>query len=104
MIKRPQAVEPLRLLETPAQLVDLYPTLSEILNLDPPAYPLHGRSVYALDASEPREARFGFDPQKHLGPNVVEIRIEDQSDLRHSDLTLIGPATDPELWRPELKN
>lgn len=104
MIKRPHAAGPLQILETPTQLVDLYPTLLEILDIDPPAYSLHGRSVYALDPDEPREARFGFDPDKHLGPNVIEIRIENQSDLRNSDLTLIGPATDPDLWRAELKN
>ena len=69
----------------------------------PPDYPLHGRSAYGPDANAPREARFGFDPNKHLGPNVIEFRIEDQSDLRNSDLTVIGPATDPDLWRAELK-
>lgn len=104
MIKRPHAAGPLRILDTPTQLVDLYPTLLEILDLEPPDYPLHGRSAYGPDANAPREARFGFDPNKHLGPNVVEIRIEDQSDLLNSDLTVIGPATDPDLWRPELKN
>jgi Sulfatase len=104
MIKRPHAAEPLRILDTPTQLVDLYPTLLEILNLNPPDYPLHGRSAYGPDANAPREARFGFDPNKHLGPNVIEFRIEDQSDLRNSDLTVIGPATDPDLWRPELKD
>ena len=103
-IKRPHAAGPLQVLETPTQLVDVYPTLLEILDIDPPAYPLHGRSVYAIDPDEPREARFGFDPNKHLGPNVVEVRIEDQSDLRNSGLTVIGPATDPDLWRAELKN
>jgi hypothetical protein len=104
MIKRPHAAEPLRILDTPTQLVDLYPTLMEILDLEAPDYPLHGRSAYGPDANAPREARFGFDPDKHLGPNVIEFRIEDQSDLRNSDLTVIGPATDPHLWRPELKN
>ena len=104
MIKQPHAAGPLRILETPTQLVDLYPTLLDILDLDPPDYPLHGRSAYGPDADAPREARFGFDPNKHLGPNVIEFRIENQSDLRNSDLTVIGPATDPDLWRPELKN
>jgi hypothetical protein len=104
MIKRPHATEPLRILDTPTQLVDLYPTLLEILDLAPPGYALHGRSAYGPDANAPREARFGFDPDKHLGPNVIEFRIEDQSDLRNSDLTVIGPATDPDLWRPELKD
>ena len=103
MIKRPHAAGPLRILDTPTQLVDLYPTLLEILDLEPPDYALHGRSAYGPDANAPREARFGFDPNKHLGPNVIEFRIEDQSDLRNSDLTVIGPATDPDLWRAELK-
>ena len=102
MIKRPHAAGPLRILDTPTQLVDLYPTLLEILDLEPPDYALHGRSVRA-GRDAPREARFGFDPNKHLGPNVIEFRIEDQSDLRNSDLTVIGPATDPDLWRAELK-
>lgn len=104
MIKRPHASGPLRVLDTPTQLVDLYPTLLDVLEMDPPDYRLHGRSVYGPDADRPREARFALDPNKHLGPNLMEVRIEDQTDLRHSELTVIGSATDPELWRPELKN
>jgi hypothetical protein len=104
MVKRPHAAGELRVLDAPTQLVDLYPTLLDILDIDPPDYALHGRSVYGPEADQPREARFGFDPNKHLGPDVMEIRIEDPRDLRNSELTLIGPATDPDLWRPELKN
>ena len=104
MFKRPHATGPLRILETPTQLVDLYPTLLDILEMDPPDYPLHGHSAYGPDADEPREARFALDPNKHIGPNLMEVRIEDQRDLRNSNLTVIGPANDPDLWRPELKN
>jgi hypothetical protein len=101
MIKRPRAEGPLRIVETPTQLVDLYPTLLDILDLDVPQTHVDGRSIYSEKAGEPRETRVAFDPQaQHLqGRNLIEIRIEDPSDLTSSKLTVLGPADDPATWR-----
>ena len=103
MIKRPYADHPLRLHATPTQLVDLFPTLVDVLDLEPPDYPLHGRSVCGPRADEPREARFGFDPNKPYGPNIVEFRIDDPTRPASSAITVIGPATDRDLWRAEVR-
>jgi len=99
MIKRPHAEGPLEILDTPTQLVDLYPTLLDVLDLQPQGE-LDGKSVYAIRADERREVRVGFDPEDLTnGRDFVEIRVEDQSDLKSSDLTVLGPATDPATWR-----
>lgn len=103
MIKPPYAEGPLRVHDTPTQLVDLFPTLLDVLDLEPPDYPMHGRSVYALSADDRREARFGFDPKDPYGPDIVEIQIEDPMDPAGSDLTVIGRATEPSLWRREIR-
>ena len=98
MIKRPYAKGALKVVDTPTQLVDLFPTILDILDLKAD-YETQGRSVYALTPAERRHAVFGFDPNKKHGSNIVEVRIEDQSDLQNSKLTVLGPATDPATWR-----
>lgn len=101
MVKRPEAQHRLEVVETPTQLVDIYPTVLEISGLGPPPAEVHGRSVYAA-AAAPREARFALDPDGRYGSNLVEIRIDDPSDLVWSHLTVIGPPNDPALWRAEI--
>jgi len=94
MIKRPHAKGPLEIKETPTQLVDLFPTILDILDLEA-AHDPSGKSVYSIRDDEQREARFGFDPAKKHGHNLVEVRIEDQKDLPNSKLTVLGPAISP---------
>jgi hypothetical protein len=101
MIKRPYAKGPLQFRQTPTQLVDLFPTIMDILNLEATHDPT-GRSVYALRDDEPREALFGFDPTKKHGHDLVEVRIENQKDLPNSELTVLGPAADPATWRSQV--
>jgi arylsulfatase A-like enzyme len=98
MIKRPHAKGPLEIKGTPTQLVDLFPTILDILDLEA-AHDPSGKSIYSIRDDEQREARFGFDPAKKHGHNLVEVRIEDQKDLPNSKLTVLGPATDPATWR-----
>jgi hypothetical protein len=93
MIKRPHATGQLRVLDTRTQLVDLFPTVMDVLGLEP-TYQPDGKSVYAIRPDEPREARFAFDPTKKYGHKFVEVRIDDQTDRRRSPLTVIGPAVD----------
>lgn len=102
-IKRPHADHAPRVLDTPTQLVDLFPTLLDVLDIEPP-YPMHGRSVYSPQAAEPREARFGFDPTRAYGHDILEFRIDDPTNLATTDLTILGPAIDPGLWREEIRN
>jgi arylsulfatase A-like enzyme len=98
MVKPPHASGPLRILETPTQLVDLFPTILDLLDLEP-AYEIESKSVYAIKPDERRVARFGFDPDKLMnGPNIIEVQIDDPSNLAHSKLTVLGPATDPSTW------
>ena len=74
----------------------------DILDLELQPAEVHGRSVYALAAS-PREARFALDPEGRYGPNLIEVRIDDPVDLVTSKLTVVGPPTDPTLWREEVR-
>jgi hypothetical protein len=97
MIKRPQAEGPLQISEVPTQLVDLFPTVLDILDLEP-GYPVDGRSIYTLAPGAPREVRFGLDPSRKYGHEFVEVRIEDPTNLARSPLTVVGPATDPRTW------
>ena len=92
MVKRPGDNGPLQTLETPTQLVDLFPTILDMLALQPP-HEVDGKSVYAIGEDEDREARFGFDPDNWFdGPNIVEVRIENPRDPLHSDLNVLGPV------------
>ncbi len=95
MIKRPHAEGPLRVVETPTELVDLYPTLLDVLDLSPPPADLYGRSIYAKDADAPREVRIAFDPKAASlqGSNLIEVRIEEPWHPRSSPLTVLGPAS-----------
>ncbi len=97
MIKRPHAEGPLRVVETPTQLVDLYPTLLDVLDLGPPPVDLYGRSIYAKEADQPREVRIAFDPKAPnlQGSDLVEVRIDEPWHPRSSPLTVLGPARDP---------
>ena len=102
MVKRPRARHRLDVVKRPTQLVDVYPTVFDVLGLEMQPVEVHGRSVYAPDAS-PREARFALDPNESTGPNLIEVRIDDPSDLAISDLTVVGPAIDATLWREEIR-
>jgi hypothetical protein len=97
MIKRPQTEGPLQISEVPTQLVDLFPTVLDILDLEP-GYPVDGRSIYTLAPGAPRDVRFGLDPSRKYGHEFVEVRIEDPTNLARSPLTVVGPATDPRTW------
>jgi hypothetical protein len=102
MIKRPHAEGPLQALDTPTQLVDLFPTVVDVLDLPPPDE-IDGESVYSIREGERRDVRIGFDPEDLTnGRNFVEVRIEDQMDLQNSELTVLGPATDPATWSPQV--
>jgi arylsulfatase A-like enzyme len=103
MIKRPHATGPLQIVAAPSQLADLLPTLVEVLELAPPDYELRGKSLYPIDGRDARAAAFGFDPEQKHGPNLVQVRIEDQMDLENSALTVLGPAVDPHTWRAGLQ-
>jgi len=95
MIKQPNNRKPLRELDQATQLVDLFPSLADILDLEAAIDgPIHGRSIYQQGAAA-RETRFSFDPDELFGDNFIEIRIENPKDLRHSPLTVIGPAVTP---------
>ena len=63
------------------QLVDLFPTVLDILDLEP-GYPVDGRSVYTLAPGAPRDVRFGLDPTRKYGHEFVEVRIDDPSQPR----------------------
>ena len=76
MIKRPGAEGQLRVLDTPTQLVDLFPTVMDVLGLEP-GYRPDGKSVYAIRPDEPREALFAFDPDRKYGHGFVEVRVDD---------------------------
>ena len=93
MIKRPHAGGQLRVLDTRTQLVDLFPTVMDVLGLEP-SYRPDGKSVYAIRPDEPRDALFAFDPTKKYGHAFVKVRIDDQTDRRGSPLTILGPAVD----------
>ena len=98
MIKRPHADQPLRIVVTPTQLADVFPSILDILDLRA-LHPIHGRSVYSLKQGERRELLFGLDPTNKWRHDFVEIRIDDPMDLQRSEFSVIGPATDPATWR-----
>jgi Sulfatase len=98
MIKRPRANAPLRIVNTPTQLADLFPTILDLLDLRP-LHQTHGRSVYSLSPEERRELRFGLDPAHKYRHDFVEVRIDDPAQLQESSLSVIGRATDPAVWR-----
>ncbi len=104
MIKRPDASGPLRETDQLTQLVDLYPSLADVLDLeDLIDAPIHGRSIYA-DRKDRREVRFAFDPDEISGANLIEVRIETPDDLQRSPLTVVGPVRERVHWRDEIQH
>ncbi|MGH1481864.1 MAG: hypothetical protein ACRBM6_24550 [Geminicoccales bacterium] len=103
MIKRPGDSHPLKETDQLTQLVDLYPTLADILDLEGLIdTPIHGRSIEAKGEDQ-REVRFAFDPDEVTGKNLVEVRIEQPDNLHRSPLTVIGPVAEPINWREEIR-
>jgi Sulfatase len=92
MIKPAERRGMLETAQTPSQLIDLLPTLVELLDLPPPTYPMLGTSVLALDPEQRRAAIVGHDPENTHGPKVFDVRIEDPRNLAESALTVLGPA------------
>lgn len=102
-IKRPKARGALREVDQVTQLVDLFPSVLDILGLERPADALiHGRSIYA-DQDHPRDVRFSFDPKERWGDDYVDVRIEAPDDMRRSALTVVGPTIEPVHWRDEIR-
>ena len=104
MIKRPDGTGPLREVGGVTQLVDLFPSLVDILDLEEMTdAAIHGRSVYA-DRNDQRDIRISFDPQERWGDDYVDVRIETPSELSRSPLTIIGPTLEPAHWRETIKH
>lgn len=78
LIKRPAAAGPPRVVGQPTQLVDLVPSLLDILDLPPPDYPLHGRSVHqargALRPAPLRRLPGGADRDAHWPLTILARR------------------------------
>ena len=55
------------------------------------------------DGNRTREARVALDPWERYGDKLIELKIEDQTDLIRSGLSVLGPATDARLWREEVR-
>jgi Sulfatase len=92
MIKPAEARGALDTVATPSQLIDLLPTLVDLLDLPPPRYPMLGTSVFALDPDQRRHTIVGHDPENTHGPKVFDVRIEDPGNLPDSALSVLGPA------------
>jgi Sulfatase len=102
MIKPPHAGGELTVSDEPSQLVDIFPTLLDLLGIDPPEHDLHGRSLVRAGETHGRDARFGIIREQYT-KEMIEVRMNNQLDFWSSDLTLIGPAAEPRLWREELR-
>jgi hypothetical protein len=92
MIKPAGAAGTLETVDTPTQLIDLLPTLVDLLDLPPPKHRMLGTSVFALDPDQRRDTIVGHDPENTHGPNVFDVRIEDPANLADSALSVLGPA------------
>ncbi|MDX1541509.1 MAG: sulfatase-like hydrolase/transferase [Geminicoccaceae bacterium] len=88
MIKPPDAAGRLEVVDRPTQLIDLYPTLVDLLELPPPPYQVDGRSIFGPDR---QEMIFAIDPEVRSGSNLVEVRVEQPEDLETSAFTVLGP-------------
>ena len=94
VVKLPGGARAGSTIEAPAQLVDVVPTVLDLLGLAPPAAKLPGQSLLALDRDAPAEPRRiyaeTFYPRLHFGWS--ELRSMIAGDLHFID----GP--DPELY------
>jgi hypothetical protein len=78
--------------KTPSRLIDLLPTLVDLLDLPTPKYAMLGTSVFALDPDQRRDTIVGHDPKNMHGPGVIDVRIENPGNLAASALSVLGPA------------
>ena len=104
MIKQPGHKREFRENEHASQLVDFFPSLLDILDLqaaDTDAI-IHGRSVFGEHRNK-RDVRVSLDPEKRWGDNHLDVRIENPLDLTRSALTVIGTTIEPVHWRSEVR-
>ena len=90
MIKTPNSNNKLKISEKKTQLVDIYPSLADLLNLDTiKAEKVDGRSVFSSNFPQKREVFNFWFPQKDLDPTVIEFIITDQKNLKESKFKFI---------------
>ena len=88
MIKPARAADPMQVSDVLAQLVDLYPTMKALLNLEGPQPP-NGVALFSEAPPADREAAFYvFDHEDHLPDRVLRVVLEDQADPVHSTWTV----------------
>lgn len=95
MIKPAHSSGDLAFSERLSQLIDLYPTMVDLLELHPAKTRSEGVSLLQDEYPETREANFFMYPVNELEPDdVMIINISDQRNLSKSELTISGYIND----------
>jgi Sulfatase len=83
MIKPARSSGPMRLSKRTSQLIDVYPTLSELLALETPVRGV-GENVFRSEAEGRRTPSIFWFEQFDRQPDVVQLEIEDPTNLPES--------------------
>lgn len=90
LIKPPNAVNPLSLSEKQTQLVDLYPSIMDLLNIDISKAHLSGMSIFDEEFSNDRLPQFFLYPPGDENPAMIKITVAHQNRIQNSAIQIEG--------------
>jgi len=90
MIKTQNDRRPFRFSSRKSQLIDLYPTLIDLLNLKNTDEKIDGLSLFSQEFPVNREANFFFYHPQDDNPEFLKIRISDQTNVDGSPISVLG--------------
>jgi hypothetical protein len=98
MIKPKGAIGPMRVSEQQTQLVDIYPTLAGLLNLDSIQNdPVDGCDIFSDSFPEHRPARIFWFPQKDYEPVITQLEVLNASRISEARLKFAGYANTTQI-------
>ena len=90
MIKPANRTQPLLFSDKPTQLIDLYPSIMDLLKIDISTKNVDGISVFDTEFPNKRKAQFFLYPPEDSNPDMTKIMIADQTQLQNPDIEIQG--------------
>ncbi|MCD4722736.1 MAG: sulfatase-like hydrolase/transferase [Desulfobacula sp.] len=98
MIKPAQSIGKLKISTLETQLIDLYPSLSDLLALPGIDFErVEGISVYSKVFPEKRDASFFWFPSKEIEPDIIKLNISNYKDLKNALVSFGGKINEKKV-------
>jgi len=98
MIKPANSKNKLKISDLETQLIDLYPSLSDLLELpDVKLDEVEGVSVFAKKFPEKRKTSFFWFPYKEIDPDLIKLDISNYKDRKTAQVAFVGKVNEKEI-------